>query len=336
MADRDLRGVERAAILVSALGENAAAEVFRYMEPRDIHSIASAMAKMPKVSRTTLSIVLNEFCSSIKNETGIAVSADKFLKSVLPKALGSEKAENIIERIYIDSNNNGLESLKWMEPRAVAEIIGLEHPQVIAIILSCFSSEHSADVLEYLPDETRVDVLVRLATLESIHPSALKELNNIVEKQFSHGIKNEINSTNIDGLMRAADILKHSDVSIENEIIDIINEENPDLGQRIMDAMFIFEDLIDLEDKDIQTILREITSESLVVALKGSDDALKEKIFSNMSKRAGRMLSEDMEDRGSVRLREVEYAKKEILLVARRLAAAGDISLGKPGSTIYV
>jgi flagellar motor switch protein FliG len=223
-----------------------------------------------------------------------------------------------------------------MEPRAVAEIIGHEHPQVIAIILSYFSPDHSADILEYLPDETRVDVLVRLATLESIQPSAIKELNNIVEKQFSHGIKNEINSTNIDGLIRAANILKHSDISIENEIIDNINEDDPELGQRLMDAMFIFEDLVDLEDKDIQTILREITSESLVVALKGSDDALKEKIFNNMSKRAGRMLREDMEDRGPVRLREVEYAKKEIILVARRLAAAGDISLGKPGTTIYV
>ena len=179
MGDRDIRGVERAAILVSALGENAAAEIFRYMEPRDIHSIASAMSKMQKISQTTLNMVLNEFCSSVRGETGLAIGADRFLKTVLPKAIGQDKAENIIERIYIGSNSHGLESLKWMEPRAVSEILCKEHPQVIAIVLSYFEPEHSAEILEFLSEELRIDVLMRIAALESIQPSAIRELNSV-------------------------------------------------------------------------------------------------------------------------------------------------------------
>lgn len=336
MGDKDIRGVERAAILVSALGENAATDIFRHMDPRDIHSIAFAMAKMEKVSQTQLDLVLNEFCNSIRGETGLAIGTDSFLKTVLPKALGAEKANNIIERIFIGSDTHGLETLKWMEPRAVSEIIRSEHPQVIAIVLSYLNPNHSADIIVYLPEEIRADVLLRIAALDSIQPSAINELNSIIEKQFSSGMKEEIKSTMVDGISKAANILKYVEVNLEGEIIDNINEEDPELGQKIMDAMFVFEDLVDIDDRDIQTILREITSESLVVALKGSNDALKEKIFGNMSKRAAGMLREDIEERGPVRLREVDYAKREILFVARRLAEAGDISLGKPGTTIYV
>lgn len=336
MGDRDLRGVERAAILVSALGENAAAEVFKYMAPRDIHSIASTMARMDKISRVQLNMVLYEFCNSVNNHTGLGVGTEKFLLSVLPKALGKENAENILERIYISTNARGLEILKWMEPRAISDILSTEHPQVIAVILSYFEPNHSADIIEFLPDEIRAEVLMRIAALDSIQPSAMRELNSIIEEQIEKGIKGEVKSTKIDGIRKAADILKFVEIKLEGEIIDNINEEDPELGQKIMDAMFVFDDLMEIDDRDIQTILREITSESLVIALKGSDDALKEKIFSNMSKRAASMLREDIEERGPVKLREVEYAKKEILFVARRLAEAGDISLNKPGTTIYV
>lgn len=336
MGDRDLRGIERAAILVSALGENAAADIFKYLEPRDIHSIAYAMARMEKVSRTQLNIVLNEFCSAVEGETGLAVKTDRFLKSVLPKALGNENAGNILERIYISNDTKGLESLKWMEPRAVSDLLHQEHPQVIAIVLTYLNAEHSADILEYFPDDIRTDVLKRIATLDGIQPSAMNELSRVIEQLFARGVKEDIKSSSIDGIRKAAKILKYVNIGMEVDIIENINMDDPDLGQKIMDAMFVFEDLLDIDDRDIQTILREITSESLVVALKGSDDALKEKIFSNMSKRAAGMLREDIEERGPVRLREVNFAKKEILDIARRLASAGDISLGKPGTTIYV
>lgn len=336
MRNKDLRGIERAAILASALGENAASEVFKYMAPRDVHSIAHAMTRMEKVSRAQLNLVLSEFCDCVQDETGLAIGTEKFLQTTLTKAFGSTQAENILERVFIGSGTHGLESMKWMEPRAVSEIIGAEHPQVIAILLSYLDASQSADIVELLPEDIRFEVLMRIATLDGVQPSAVNELNNILEKQLVDKIKDNVKSTSIDGVRKAANILKHIDINIEGEIIDTISEEDPDLGQKIMDAMFVFEDLVDVDNRDIQTLLREITSESLVVALKGSDDILKEKIFSNMSKRAAGMLREDIEERGPVKLKEVEFAKKEILIVARKLAESGDISLGKPGITIYV
>jgi len=336
MRNKDLRGVERAAILASALGENGASEVFKYMTPRDVHFIAHTMTRIEKVSRIQLDFVLSDFCDSVKEETGLAIGTEKFLQTSLTQAFGSERAGKILERIYMANNPHGLESLKWMEPRAVSDVISVEHPQVIAIILSYLDAGQSADIVESLPEDIRSDVLIRIAALDSIQPSAVIELNNIIEMQVGNHARENIRSTSIDGIRKAADILKHIDINIEGSILDSVNELDSELGQKIMDAMFVFEDLVDMDNRDIQTLLREITTESLVVALKGSDEHIKEKIFSNMSKRAAGMLREDIDERGPVRLREVEFAKKEILFVARRLAEAGDISLGKPGATIYV
>lgn len=336
MRDKDLRGIERAAILASALGENGASEVFKYMTPRDVHSIAHAMTLMDKISRTQLNLVLREFCQCIENETGLAIDTERFLKTSLSQAFGDAQAGKIMERIFIADNSHGFEALKWMEPRAISEIISTEHPQVIAIILSYLDPNQSADIVEYLPENIRSDVIIRVATLDGIQPSAINELNIILEEQIKGVNRENIKSTSIDGIRKAANILKHVDINIEGDIIDSIGEIDPELSQKVTDAMFVFEDLAEVDDRDIQTLLREITSESLVVALKGSDDFLKDKIFRNMSKRAAGMLREDIDERGPVKLREAERAKKEILYVARRLAEAGDISLGKPATTIYV
>jgi len=328
------RGVDRAAILLMSLGEQSASEVLKHMDPKEVQSVGAAMAQLKNVTRGQVETVLKDFCETVQDETGLGLGSDEYLRSVLKKALGEDKADNVIDRILQGGNTKGLETLKWMDPRAVAEIIRLEHPQIIAIVLSYLEPDQSAEILGLFPERVRVDVMMRIATLDGIQPAALNELNNIMEKQFSGS--NNVKSSSVGGLKAAADILNFMDSSTEGEIMDNINEMDSELGQNIQDLMFVFDNLNDVDDRGIQTILREISSESLVLALKGADESLKEKIFKNMSKRAAEMLRDDLEAKGPVRLSEVEGAQKEILAVARRLADAGDIALGGSGGEEFI
>jgi flagellar motor switch protein FliG len=316
------------------LGEQAASEVLKHMAPKEVQSVGAAMAQINNVTRGQVSEVLSSFVTSLNEETGLGLGTDDYVRSVLTKALGEDKAGNLIDRILQGGNTKGLETLKWMDPRGVAEIIRHEHPQIIAIVLSYLESDQSAEILSLFPERVRVDVLMRIATLDGIQPAALNELNDIMEKQFSGS--NNVKSSTVGGLKSAADILNFMDSSMEGEIMDSIKEVDTDLGQNIQDLMFVFDNLNEVDDRGIQTILREISSESLVLALKGADEGLKEKVFKNMSKRAAEMLRDDLEAKGPVRLSEVEGAQKEILAVARRLADAGEISLGGSGGEEYV
>ena len=221
-----------------------------------------------------------------------------------------------------------------MDPRAVAEIIRLEHPQIIAIVLSYLESDQSAQVLTLLPERMRSDVLMRIASLDGIHPSALRELDDILERQFTGN--NNVKSSSVGGTRSAANILNFMDASKGNQIMDLIKESDPDLGQKIEDLMFVFDNLIEVDDRGIQALLREVSSDSLIIALKGADEAIKEKILKNMSKRAAEMLREDLEAKGPVKLSEVEAAQKEILAIARRMAESGEIVLGSQGGDEYV
>ncbi len=330
----EVKGIDRAAIFLMSLGEAAASEVLKHMDPKEVQSVGAAMAQLNNVSRGQVTSVLKDFCATVQEETGLGLGTDDYVRSVLKKALGDDKAEGLIDRILQGGNTKGLETLKWMDSRAVAEIIRLEHPQIIAIVLSYLDPDQSAEVLAVFPDRVRVDVLMRISTLDGIQPAALNELNDIMEKQFTG--KNNVKSSSVGGLKAAANILNFIDSSMEGEIMDSVKEIDADLGQSIQDLMFVFDNLNAVDDRDIQTILREISSESLVLALKGADDELKEKILKNMSKRAAEMLRDDLEAKGPVRLSEVEGAQKEILSVARRLADAGDISLGGSGGEEYV
>ena len=327
-------GVTKAAILLLTLGEQAASQVLKHMEPKEVQAVGSAMATLKNISKDQVSEVLADFCMTMDKQTGLGLGADDYVRSVLVQALGEDKAGNMIERILRGANTKGLETLKWMDPRAVAEIIRLEHPQIIAIVLSYLEPDQAAEVLGYFPERVRVDVLMRIATIDGIQPVALAELNEIMEKQFSGNTN--VKSSTVGGTKTAADILNFIDSSIEAEIMDNIKEVDADLGQQIQDLMFVFDNLNEISDRDIQSILREISSDSLVLALKGADEPLKEKIFKNMSKRASEMLRDDLEAKGPVRLSDVETAQKEILAVARRLAESGDISLGGSGGDEYV
>lgn len=330
----DLNGVSRAAILLMALGEDAASKVMQHMEPKEVQSVGSAMAALKNVSRDQVTDVLNNFIRTVEKQTGLGLGTDDYVRKVLVQALGEDKAGGMIDRILRGANTKGLETLKWMDPRAVAEIIRLEHPQIIAIVLSYLDPDQAAEVIGYFPERVRVDVLMRIATIDGIQPTALQELNEIMEKQFSGNTN--VKTSTVGGVKTAANILNFIETSIEAEIMDNIKEIDADLGQSIQDLMFVFDNLLDVSDRDIQTILREISSESLVLALKGSEEELKEKIFRNMSKRAAEMLRDDLETKGPVKLSEVEGAQKEILSIARRLAEAGDISLGGSGGEEYI
>ena len=327
-------GAERAAILLMSLGEKDAAQILKHMGPKEVQKVGMSMAKMTNVSKEDVKIVIEQFCNAVDGQTNLGVGSEEYIRHVLVEALGEEKAGGLIDRILLGANTKGLEALKWMDPRAVAEIIRQEHPQIIAIVLAYLESDQSAEILALMPEKVRVDVLMRIASLDGIPPAALQELNEIMEKQFS-GTTN-VKSQSVGGIKTAANILNLMDTSVESQIIDMVNEVDPDLSQKIQENMFIFDNLIELDDRGIQGLLRDISSDNLILALKGAEEAMKEKIFKNMSKRAADMLREDLEAKGPVRLSEVEAAQKEILAVARRMAEAGEISLGGKGGEVYV
>jgi len=329
-------GVERAAILLLSLGEAPAAEVLKHMAPKEVQKIGAAMAALTNVSRDQVGAVLENFTKSLDNQTAIGVGSDEYIRKMLVQALGQDKAGGVIDRILLGGSSKGLEALKWMDPRAVAELIRLEHPQIIAIILSYLDADQAADILVHLPERVRIDIIQRIATLDGIQPSAMQELNEIMEKQFSGQNTNNVKSSGVGGLKAAANILNLTEASKQAEIIAGIKEGDEKLAQNVEDLMFVFEDLVEIDDRGIQALLREISSDSLIIALKGADEAMKDKIFKNMSKRAAEMLRDDLEVKPPVRLSEVEAAQKEILGVARRLSESGEIALGGKGGEQYV
>ncbi|WP_297526449.1 flagellar motor switch protein FliG [Thiohalobacter sp.] len=330
-----LSGTERAAIFLLSLGEDAASEILKHMGPKEVQKVGAAMAAMTNVTSEQVVEVMTDFSEAVAHQTALGVGSEEYIRKVMIDALGEEKASSMIDRILLGRNTKGLEQLKWMDARAVAEIIRLEHPQIMAIVLSYLDADHAAEVISFLPERVRVDVLLRIATLDGIQPSALQELDDILERQFS-GNQNNVKSSGVGGVKSAADILNFVDSSIEAEIMEMIKDNDAELGQQIQDLMFVFDNLAEVDDQGIQALLREVSSDTLIIALKGADDAVKEKIFKNMSKRASEMLRDDLEAKGPVRLSEVEAAQKEILSIARRMAEAGDIMLGGKGAEEFV
>ncbi len=332
MADEALSSLEKAAVLLLSLGEESAAAVMKFLGPKEVHKIGSAMAEMRKVSKPQVEQVMESFLVAVGNETSIGMGANDYVRKVLVSALGEDKAGNLVDRILMGSSVTGLEQLKWMDSRSIAETIRLEHPQIIAIVLAYLDSDQSADVLAQFPERVREDVLMRVAALDGIQPAALHELNMIMEKQFSGS--NNVKSSALGGVKCAADILNFVDGSVEEQVLNHIKEVDEDMGQQIQDLMFVFENLKELDNRGYQTLLREISTDSLILALKGADEEIKDKFIGNMSKRAAETLREDLEAKGAVKLSEVETAQKEILGIARRLSESGEISLGGKGEEL--
>ncbi len=327
-------GPERAAIFMMSMGEQSAAEILKHMGPKEVQRVGTAMASLKNVSNATVQLVLNEFVKVVEERSAVGVDSDEYIRKVLVGALGEDKAGGVIDRILLGRNSKGLDSLKWMDPRAVADVVHNEHPQIIAIVLSYLESDHAAEVLNHLPTSARTDVLMRIATLDGVAPAALQELNEVLEKQFSGNTN--IQSSGVGGVRVAANILNFMETAEETTITAAISAQDATLAEAIQEQMFVFENLIEVDDRGFQTILREIQTDQLVIALKGADDAMKEKIYKNMSTRAAEMLREDLDAKGPVRVKDVTDAQKEILAVARRLAEAGEISLGGKGEEEYV
>ena len=329
--EKDARsGTERAAILLLTLGEQEAAQVLKHMGAKEVQRIGSAMSKLANVSKEEVQGVITQFTSSVESETSVGVGTDEFLRKVLVDALGQDKAASIIDRINIGRSTKGLEALKWMDARAVAELIRLEHPQIIAIVLAYLDADQSAEVLTCLPANMRSDIVVRIATLDGVQPSALNELDDIMEKQFAGKAGGGKTST-MGGAKAAANIINLLEPSQEGMIMEQIVKADQALGARIQDLVFVFDNLLELDDRSMQELMRQVPSDRLLLALKGADEPLKEKIFKNMSQRASEMLKDDLEAKGPVRISEVEGAQKEILQIARKLAESGAIALAGKG-----
>lgn len=321
--------VERASILLLSIGEEAAAQILKQLGPKEVQRIGSTMAMLNDVKREKVAAVFDSFIAEITNTTGFGIGSDSYVRNMLTKALGAEKASGIIDRILLGGNTQGLDTLKWMDARAISDVIKQEHPQIQAIVIAYLEGDLSAEVLSYLPENMRLDVVIRVAKLDTVQPDALIELNNILERQFSGG--SSAQKRRIGGTKVAADIMTNLDGSIEAELMDALTEVDEELATTIQDLMFVFGNLIDVDDRGIQALLREISTDVLVIALKGADEELRDKIFGNMSTRAADLLRDDLEASGPTKLSDVEAAQKEILVVARRMAEAGEIVLGGSG-----
>lgn len=326
MAASPSDGIEKSAILLLSLGEDEAAGVLKNLGPREVQKIGQAMAALKQVPRSKVEPILDEMYSHLEKGAGMTVD-EATIRSMLTKALGDDRAANLISRVLQGGDTAGIESLKWMDAATVADLIRNEHPQIIATILVHLEYDHAGEILKSFDDRLRNDVLLRIATIDGVQPSALKELNDTLARLLT-GSAASMKKTAIGGTRQAAEILNFVGQAAETSIIDNVREYDPELAQKIIDEMFVFENLIDVDGRGIQLLLREVQSDALIVALKGASAELREKIFSNMSQRAAEMLREDLESKGPVRLSEVEAQQKEILKIARRLADEGQLVLG--------
>lgn len=325
-----MQGIDRAALILLGIGEDQASEVMKHLNHKNVQKLGQAMTKLTNVSRVEIKDVLTEFMRSADQQTNLGVGAEDYVKKVLISALGDDIASGLINRIFQENKDiQGLDALKWMDARTIADVIRNEHPQVISIVLTYIDPDQAAEVLSFLPRELCVDLMLRMASLENVQPTALQELNMIIEKQFSGNSKRK--STSLGGSKTVAEIMNNLEKSLENQVMGGIKEYDEELAAQINDLMFLFDDLVGIDDRSMQVLLREISSEILILALKGADDIMKEKVFKNMSKRAAETLREDLESKGPVRLSEVEKAQKEIITIARRLEEEGTIMLGGSG-----
>jgi flagellar motor switch protein FliG len=319
-------GVEDAAIMLMSMGEEEASEVFKHLLPKEVQRLGETIAKLKAVPRERYESVVENFLKLAEAEHLLVADSDEYVRSVLRKALGEEKASLLLERILAGNDVTGIESLKWMEAQSVAELLRNEHPQIVAAILVHLEYDQTSQVLKLLPDRMRNEVLMRVATLDGIQPAALKDLNEVLSNVLSGS--DRARKSQLGGVKSAAEILNMMGSSVETSVLDYIRESDGDLAQKIMDNMFTFDDMIKLDDKAIQMVLKEVQSESLVISLKGATPELRERIFKNMSSRAAETLREDLETRGPVRVADVEAEQKELLKVVRRLVEEGEISLG--------
>lgn len=326
---QELDGASKAAIFLLSVGEEGASEVLKHISPQELHKIGQSMAEITKVSNEQVEEVMGYFLEEVEDQTAFGIGNEEYLLAVLGKAIGHDKAQALVDRIVQGRNTKGLEALKWMSPRSVADILHSEHPQIVAIVLAHLKDSRAAQVLRMLDDSLHVDVLTRIAKLNGVQQSAIMDLDEIMEKQVA--ATSESRPSEVGGMKVAASIVSKLGSDLEEVVLEKMKELDEEFGAQLQDLLFIFDSLLDIDDRGIQALLREVPTDKLGVALKGADPAVQEKIFKNMSSRAAEIMQEDMEVRGPVKLSDVEEAQKEILTIAQRLADEGKIDLGGSG-----
>jgi flagellar motor switch protein FliG len=324
-----LTSTDRAAVLLLLLGEQEAANIIKYMDPKEVQRIGAAMVSAADMSQEAVNYVLDEFVSTLKNQTSLGLGTSDYVEDVLKRALGEDKAASVMGRILPGQASKGLDILKWMDARAISDMVRNEHPQVIAIILSVLEFEVAADVLSFLPQTVRPEIMQRVAALETVQPAAMLELENIMKKQFSNN--SSARSSSVGGVKQAAKIMNFVKVDMESQIMDGLSNLDEDIMLQIQDNMFTFENLVDVDNRAIQTIMRNVDQDLLMTALKGATEFVKEKFFDNMSSRARVMFIDDMEAKGPLRISDVEDAQKNIMRTARKLSDAGELVLAGRG-----
>jgi len=327
-------GIHSSAILLLALGEDCAAEVFKHLSPKEVHRIGERMARLTTVADTQFDDVLARFETTVETHRSLVSDTGTYVSNVLKRALGEDKAGLLIDRIVQGRDVSGIESLKWMDPGAIAELIRNEHPQIIATILVHLDRDHASGVLSSFDERTRNDVVLRIATLDGIQPNALKELNDVLSKVLAGG--DRVRKAPLGGPKTAAEILNFLGSGMDATVLGAIRDGDSELATKIEEQMFTFGDLLKLDNKAMQRLLREVNNDQLVVALKGAEPEMREKVFANMGTRAAETLRDDLESKGPVRMSDVDGEQKGILKIARRLADEGEIMLGGGGDESFV
>ena len=313
--------LQDAAVLMMSLGEEEAARVFQHLSPKEVQKLGEAIAKTKSMSRERVDLVVARFTAIAEAQSLMVSDTGDYVRSVLKRALGDDKAALLLDRILSGDDTSGIESLKWMDPPAVAELLRNEHPQIVAAILVHVDFDQAAAILKFFSERQRNEVMLRIATMEGIQPAALKDLNEVLFKTLAGAEGTRKNS--LGGVKTAAEMINQLGTALEGTVIEAIRIYDPELAQKIMDKMFVFDDLLKLDDRAIQAMLKEVPTDTLIAALKAAPNQLKEKIVSNMSIRAGASFREDLDSRGPMRLSEVEANQKEILKVVRRLSDEG-------------
>ena len=322
----NLSGVQRAAVLMLLLGEQQAAEIIKYMDPKEVQALGAAMVSVADLSQEAVNTVLDQFVATIKKQTSLGLGTTDYVEKVFKRALGDDKAASVLGRIMPGQSSKGLDILRWMDARSIADMIRGEHAQVIAIILSVLEHEVAADVLNFLPPDARPEIIQRVASLETVQPSAMEELEAIMKKQFANN--SSAKSSSFGGIKAAAKIMNFTKTELESSIMTGLGEIDEDLMLKIQDNMFTFENLMSVDNRGIQVLMRNVEPDLLMIALKGANDGVQAKFFDNMSERARGMFRDDMEAKGPLRIADVEDAQKKIMRIARKLSDAGDLVLG--------
>lgn len=324
-----LSSTQRAAVLMLLLGEQQAAEILRYMNPKEVQALGGAMVSVADLSQEAVNIVLDEFVLTLKRQTSLGLGTTDYVEKVFKRALGDDKAASVLGRILPGQGSKGLEILRWMDARSIADMIRGEHPQIIAIILSVLEYDVAADVLNFLPAPSRPEIIQRVASLETVQPSAMDELETIMKLQFSSNSSSK--SSSFGGVKAAAKIMNFTKVDLESSIMSGLGEIDADLAMKIQDSMFTFDNLVGCDNRSIQTLMRNVEPDLMMTALKGANEEVKEKFLSNMSARARSMFVDDMEAKGPLRITDVEDAQKSIMRIARKLSDAGELMLAGRG-----